>query len=44
MDLLKEVKKITPVEKVGDIYFKRDDKFAPFESAVNGSKAMRLVV
>lgn len=38
MNLLQQVKVITPVEKIGDIIFKRDDKFSPFDSGINGSK------
>lgn len=39
MNLLEECMKLTPVELHGDIYFKRDDKFAPFgNNKVNGGK------
>ena len=29
---------LTPVEKIGDLYFKRDDLFKPFNNNVNGGK------
>lgn len=44
MDLLEKANVITPVEKIGDIYFKRDDKFAPFGNGINGSKLRQCVL
>lgn len=44
MNLLEEANIITPVEKIGDIYFKRDDKFAPFDNGINGSKLRQCVL
>ena len=29
---------LTPIEKIGDLYFKRDDLFRPFNNNINGSK------
>lgn len=44
MTLLDKAKEITPVEKIEDIYFKRDDKFAPFENKINGSKLRQCIL
>lgn len=35
---------LTPVEKIGDIYFKREDKFAPLGyNSINGSKLRQCI-
>lgn len=33
-----EITEITPIEKIGDMYFKRDDLFLPFNNNINGGK------
>jgi 1-aminocyclopropane-1-carboxylate deaminase/D-cysteine desulfhydrase-like pyridoxal-dependent ACC family enzyme len=37
-----DLTEITPVEKIGDFYFKRDDLFSPFPD-VNGSKVRQML-
>ena len=35
---------LTPVEKIGNIYFKREDKFAPLGAGgINGSKLRQCI-
>lgn len=44
MNLLENANIITPVEKIGEIYFKRDDKFTPFDNNINGSKLRQCIL
>lgn len=44
MDWLKQSKVLTPVEKIGDFYFKREDKFSPMGYGnINGSKLRQCI-
>lgn len=39
-----EITEITPIEKIGDMYFKRDDLFLPFNNNINGGKLRQCLI
>ena len=43
MNFVKNINDCTPVEQVGGMFIKRDDKFRPFDNSVNGGKLRQCI-